>query len=133
MRGMLDKLERPAQATLVEGHFEPDELLAIVSKIDVVISSRLHLLILASNVKVPFVGISPGSKLDSFLRPYGWVPAGTVLQCDFPGLLEKTRHLLDPSTRVADQMQSVQRDLHLRLDLAKTRLRDELNRTSISS
>ena len=49
----------------------------------VVVSSRLHLLILAANVGTPIIGIDRGSKIANFLAAFGLAPAGSVDDCDF--------------------------------------------------
>ncbi|MEI6218669.1 MAG: polysaccharide pyruvyl transferase family protein, partial [bacterium] len=58
MAGLRLQMKRPDRAFVLEGRYEPSEILAVASKMDVIASSRLHLLIFASIVNVPIIGIS---------------------------------------------------------------------------
>jgi len=126
MAEMRARMARPERAVIVEGKYEPAEVLAILSKLDVAVSSRLHMLILASIVDVPIVGISPGSKMDSFMRPFGLKPVGTVEDWDFDLLCNETKRLLDEKTAFAGRSRVVRKDLMARLATAKERLRQVL-------
>ena len=53
------------------------------AKCDVVLSSRLHLLILAANVGTPGLGIARGSKLANWLSNFGRTVEGSVYDCDW--------------------------------------------------
>lgn len=48
-----------------------------------VLSSRLHLLILAANVGTPVFGISRGEKIANWLANFGRKPLGSVADCDW--------------------------------------------------
>lgn len=54
----------------------------------VVLSSRLHLLILASNVGTPILGIARGSKLGNWLANFGRTVEGGVYDCDWAKVTE---------------------------------------------
>ncbi len=62
-----------------------------VAQCSVVLSSRLHLLILASNVGTPILGIARGSKLANWLANFGRDVEGSVQDCDWRKV---TRHVL---------------------------------------
>ena len=66
------------QAVVMEGFYEPEEITALAGRTQLVISSRLHLLILATVSKIPIIGLSRGSKIDNFLHRLGEKSAGTV-------------------------------------------------------
>ncbi len=55
---------------------------------DVVLSSRLHLLILAANVGTPILGIARGSKLANWLANFGRTVEGDVFSCDWRRVTE---------------------------------------------
>ena len=68
-------------------HFlEPEHVQAVASRCDLIVSSRLHLLILGLNNLVPGVGIARGSKISDFISQFGLVTAGSTRQLDFPAL-----------------------------------------------
>lgn len=81
-------------AKLLHGFFEPEEIQAISSKMALVISSRLHLLILASTAYVPIIGLSRGSKIDHFLELFDEKSCGSVETVDVAMLKSTCLRLL---------------------------------------
>ena len=69
----------------------PESVLAAAATCDVVLSSRLHLLILAANVGTPGLGIARGSKLANWLDNFGRSVEGNVDDCDWERV---TAHVL---------------------------------------
>ncbi len=61
----------------------PEAVVEAASECDVVLSSRLHLLILAANAGTPGIGIARGSKLANWLSNFGQSVAGSVHDCDW--------------------------------------------------
>ena len=61
----------------------PDAVVAAAAECDVVLSSRLHLLILAANAGTPGLGIARGSKLANWLSNFGQTVVGSVYDCDW--------------------------------------------------
>lgn len=80
----------PERISIVEGRYEPAEIVAVAGRLDVVISSRLHLLILSSISNIPLVGLSNGTKIDNFLLEYGLQPACHVQRMDYERLYDET-------------------------------------------
>jgi len=70
----------------------PESVMEAAAKCDVVLSSRLHLLILAANVGTPGLGIARGSKLANWLANFNRTVEGSVFDCDWESV---TRHVLD--------------------------------------
>ena len=122
MLGLRDAMEHPERAALLEGHREPEEILALLPSMDVVVSSRLHLLILASIVHVPLIGIERGSKFSNFLRPFGMKPVGSVESCSFESLMGETERLLDDKASFVRRSTVVLGESLARLEEAKERL-----------
>ena len=69
----------------------PEAVVAAATKCDVVLSSRLHLLILAANVGTPIMGIARGSKLANWLSNFDRTVEGSVYDCDWEKV---TKHVL---------------------------------------
>ena len=69
----------------------PEEVVAAAGECDAVLSSRLHLLILAANAGTPGLGIARGSKLQNWLSNFGRTVEGSVYECDWEKV---TRHVL---------------------------------------
>lgn len=125
MRGMM---AHPERAIVIHGQREPREILAIAGKLDLVISSRLHLLILASVLHVPIIGISRGSKVDNFLAPFGQLCAGSVEACDFDHMQSELDRLIDSREEFQEVSTVVHQMLLMRLDEARMRLAELINR-----
>ena len=69
----------------------PEAVVEAAAKCDVVLSSRLHLLILAANAGTPVMGIARGSKLANWLSNFGRTVEGSVYDCDWE---KATGHVL---------------------------------------
>ncbi|MDQ0291275.1 polysaccharide pyruvyl transferase family protein [Oligosphaera ethanolica] len=87
-------MARCEQTTLLTGQDDPAVVQLIASRCAVIISSRLHLLILASNVGTPVIGIARGSKIDNFLAALGRRSVGNVNDCDVTRLRADVEELL---------------------------------------
>lgn len=66
------------QTRNLKGRYDPEEIAAVAAKVSLILSSRLHLIILAAISEVPVAGLSRGSKIDKYLRYFGEVTAGSV-------------------------------------------------------
>jgi polysaccharide pyruvyl transferase WcaK-like protein len=126
MAGLRKQMKHPDRSVVVEGRYEPAEILAVAAQLDVVVSSRLHLLILASIVHVPIVGISRGSKVDNFLRPFGLIPTGQVDACNFDRLNTEIRRMLNERPDFELRSRKIRAELLQRLDAATVRLKQIL-------
>ena len=67
---------------------EPEEVQAVAAECSVIVSSRLHLLILGLNNLVPGVGIARGSKIEFFLSRFDLTTAGTTEALDLSRLTD---------------------------------------------
>ncbi len=100
----------------------PSAVTDYAAGMDLIISSRLHLLILATVSLVPVIGISRGSKVDSFLGQLGLESAGSVESPDFNFLLKETGRLLHSGAEYRQNSISVLNEMKARLDLGTRRL-----------
>ncbi len=124
MKDLHGQMRCPERAAVLEGRYEPGDVLAVTSRLDVVVASRLHLLILASIAHAPIIGISRGSKLDNFLRPFGLKTAGSVESLDPDALFAETRRLLEEREAFERTSRRVREDLTARLEQAMKALCD---------
>ena len=69
----------------------PEAVCDAAASCDAVLSSRLHLLILAANVGTPVLGIARGAKLANWLANFGRTVEGSVADCDWDAA---TAHVL---------------------------------------
>lgn len=130
MDGLRHRMKNGANSVVIHGKRNPREILAIAGHLDLVISSRLHLLILASVLHVPIIGISRGSKVDNFLAPFGHVSAGSVDECDFDHMQNELDRLIDSREEFAEVSTAVHEMLLDRLATAKQRFAELLNTIS---
>lgn len=127
MDGLRERMQNREHSVVIHGKRTPREILAIAGRLDLVISSRLHLLILASILHVPIIGISRGSKVDNFLAPFGHVSAGTVDECDFDHMQNELERLIDSREEFEAVSTAVHEMLLLRFEAAKCRFAELLN------
>ena len=96
---------------------DPAVVQACAAQCRVVVSSRLHLLILASNAHVPVIGIERGSKIRNWLNNFNDIPAGTVANCDFEAIYQRILLILaTPPEHYSARIEQVMKELHSRLD-----------------
>ena len=107
---------------------DPAVVQACAAQCRVVVSSRLHLLILASNAHVPVIGIERGSKIRNWLHNFNDTPAGTVANCDFETIYMRILEIISSDPKLYSQkIASVMSSLHNRLDSATHNLIENLN------
>ncbi len=74
---------------------DPQQMLAEVSRCDLVLGMRLHSLIYAASQHVPLLGISYDPKIDQFLNRLAIEPSGTSEAVQSERLLNDMLHVLD--------------------------------------
>ncbi|MBT8042552.1 MAG: polysaccharide pyruvyl transferase family protein, partial [Pontiella sp.] len=126
MEGLRQRMRNQERSVVIGGHRTPREILAIAGRLDLVISSRLHLLILASVSHVPIIGISRGSKVENFLAPFGHISAGSVDQCDFDHMQSELDRLIESRAEFEEVSNAVHEMLLQRLEEAKAKLAEVL-------
>ena len=99
----------------------PDAVIEAAAQCDVVLSSRLHLLILAANVGTPILGIARGSKLANWLANFNRTVEGSVYDCDWGRV---TEHVL-AALKDRGDWDDVRKAAYDRLDSRMEKARDE--------
>ncbi len=79
------------KAYIVDVELSPKDMISSISKLEMMISSRMHQLIFSCLAETPFVGISRCAKIDSFLALFNTTPAATVRDLK----LEKVRPAIE--------------------------------------
>jgi len=126
MARLAGKMTRRDRIIVLTGEYLPSEILAVAARMNVIVSSRLHLLILAAIVGVPIIGIARGSKVDNFLLQFGLSPVGNVNDCDFSTLKSEVLRMLNGVRSFRERCAEVHLDNMRRLDLARNKLGDLL-------
>ena len=121
-----NKLEQPNAMCVAEGRYEPDEIAGLASEMDVVISSRLHLLIFASITLTPFIGISRGSKITNFTSQFQLPDIGNVSTINMAGLEDEIIRLFNEHEQFEQIAKVVRAGMLKRLETAKSSLSELL-------
>ena len=81
LRGFMDHEER---ATVLETGCDTEQFLSLMGNFDLLIGMRLHALIFAAVMEIPFVAVSYDPKIDGFVKDIDGISAGKVksLQAD---------------------------------------------------
>ena len=112
---------------LMLGLADPADVQACAGQCRVLVSSRLHLLILGANAGTPGIGIERGSKIANWLARFGETPAGTVESCDFAGIARRVERVLArPDAEARAEVQRVVAAMRERLDAAAEHLQQTL-------
>ena len=106
---------------------EPEEVQAVAAGCSVIVSSRLHLLILGLNNLVPGVGIARGSKIEFFLSRFGLSTAGTTDRLDLPRLTGAVEHALSHHDEFKQTAAAVRAEMLSDLDRAAALLKQVLS------
>ena len=97
----------------------PDAVMNAAARCDVVLSSRLHLLILAANAGTPGLGIARGSKLANWLSNFNRAVEGSVFDCDWDKVASHVLDALEDSGEWAAVRDRVYAELRARLESAR--------------
>ena len=127
MKELRNRMRNKDRSFLMENCEQPKHVLALVSKCSVVVSSRLHLLILSANTGTPIVGISRGSKIDNFLAQFELKSAGSVYNCDFDLLIQQTESLISNPLPFKQKRDLVYKSLYERLSKAESLLSEYIS------
>lgn len=106
----------------------PAQVQGAAASCDAIVSSRLHLLILAGNVRTPIIGVERGSKIRNYLRLFGLTPVCTVDDFDGAAIEAELMRLLSEAGAAAFRQQATlaHEDILRRLAEAEARLQKTL-------
>ena len=113
----------PDRVFVLEGVIDPEEVAGALGKMDVIVSTRLHGLILASLSDIPLVGITRGTKIDTFLRPFGLRPAGSFQNLDVAELEQQIRQRLAQAAEFRKRAAVVRLERRQALETTRQRLK----------
>jgi polysaccharide pyruvyl transferase WcaK-like protein len=95
----------PADSVVVlTGDYVPSQVIGLASRLDLVLSSRMHLLIFAAIVNTPFAALSRGPKIDAFAKRLGTEPIAYIDRLDVHQATEKTKQILQSSSMYRERM-----------------------------
>lgn len=100
----------------------PQDVISAAAKCDAILSSRLHLLILAANAGTFGIGIARGSKLDNWLANFGEKTIGSVYNCDWNAASSRILTALDGIEDWPQRRDAAYAALRKRFDKARSEL-----------
>lgn len=104
---------------ILKGDYHPSQVVGLVGRLGLVVSSRMHLLIFSAIANTPFAAISRGPKIDAFARRFGTEPVARVETLDVPQAKARIDEILQS---VAKQKENIPQQL------AKVRSFSDVNR-----
>jgi len=128
VREIRPQCKAPERVFVLEGIIDPEEVAGALGQMDVIVSTRLHGLILASLSDIPLVGISRGTKIDTFLRPFGLRPAGSFQNLDVAELEQQIRQRLAQAAEFRQRAAVVRLERRQALETTRQRLKSLLER-----
>lgn len=71
MDKLINLMKNPNKTTTLKGHYTPEDLLGLMTKLDLIIAMRLHTLILGAKAGVPLLALDYAPKTTSFMSSIG--------------------------------------------------------------
>ncbi|MCC5909088.1 MAG: polysaccharide pyruvyl transferase CsaB [Clostridiaceae bacterium] len=97
---------------IIENKYSPKEIIAIISRLDVLIGMRLHSLIFAAIHNIPMVGLEYDPKISSFLKLVDQNSGGHVERLDTIELWAAIDDTLDKSKEYEEKLTMKSEELH---------------------
>jgi len=85
---IISLMNHQEQAAILSDHLSFHEIMSILKQCDYVLGMRLHSLILACMLEIPFTGISYDPKIDRFVERAGMACAGHITELEGNSLLQ---------------------------------------------
>lgn len=133
MTQVRDAMYHKAESLVATGSSLPGAVAGLASKMDIIISSRLHLLIFAAISSTPCIGIGRGSKVSNFLSEFGFCTAGDTENIDYESLDNEVNKLFHDGKKYKEIADTVRRSMLLRLEIGIEALKRSLSTTPANS
>jgi polysaccharide pyruvyl transferase WcaK-like protein len=115
------------ETIIAKGSTLPESVAGLASKMDAIISSRLHLLIFASISATPCIGIGRGSKVSNFLSEFGMCTAGNTQAIEFEHLEKELSKIFNEKPMFVAIAKTVHANMLQRLQMGIKALETVLN------
>ncbi|RXT14645.1 polysaccharide pyruvyl transferase CsaB [Ammoniphilus sp. CFH 90114] len=102
-RDIIEYMEESG-AVLLDEQMNFQEIISFIGNMDFVIGMRLHSIIIAAVLGVPFVGVSYDPKIDRFIERVNMDSAGSIQSLSYPVLYEVVTRNLDELSSVRERL-----------------------------
>ncbi|MFX0134193.1 MAG: polysaccharide pyruvyl transferase family protein [Candidatus Hodarchaeota archaeon] len=85
-------------------YYRPEEMIDLISNFDFIVSMRMHTMIYASIVNVPFVAISRIDKVDNFLEHFGFKSSISIKNPDHKKLISDIEGAIKNSIDIKERL-----------------------------
>lgn len=116
------------KAYVLSRQYEPEEVLSVISELDLLIGMRLHSLVFAAIARVPMVGIEYDDKIKSFLELVNQKSGGIAESLEEVALWSTIEEVLKDNQRHREQLEKVTADLNKKANLTKEILKEFMTR-----
>jgi len=101
-----ERMRHPESAQILPLPYAHREVISIVRRADMVLSSRMHLLIFAALVSTPILGISRVPKVDAFLDHYGMSAGASTQHLDFAEFQRVLEHAWSTRSEIRARLEA---------------------------
>ncbi len=119
--------ENPAIFPFLDFPFSPSQMKGIFSELDLVISCRMHMVILSTMAGTPTLAVANQPKINEYMRLCGqekWVME--LERADEQGFLERISQALNSSDEIRQSLSEAREDLQERASMASQYVKEEL-------
>jgi len=103
---IIDLMEEKQHCYLITERLSYLEIMSLISCSDFVLGIRLHSVILAAALNIPFVGISYDPKMERFVQRLQMETAGHITNLEYPTLSKKVNDILTNQKEIRELMMS---------------------------
>lgn len=115
-----------SRVTVLKGNYYPSQVIGLVSRLDLVVSSRMHLLIFSAIANTPFAAVSRGPKIDAFARRFGTEPVARVEALNVPLAKARIDEIVESIVKQKDIISRHLDGVHSLLDVNRRLLKELL-------
>lgn len=92
-RNVIDKMHSPAY--ILDKEYSPDEIMGMISQMEIILSMRLHSLIFATKQRVPIIGFIYDPKINNYLNLINMPNGGNVNNIDVDKTIKEFENILN--------------------------------------
>jgi len=112
---VIAKMHSPAY--ILDKSYSPNEIMGMISQMEIILSMRLHTLIFATKQRVPIVGFIYDPKINNYLNMINMPNGGNVSDIDIDKTINELKNILDNYDSVVNDLNISARKLEEKAEL----------------